>query len=191
MENVTIRTANVDDANDLLEIYRYYVEKTAVTFEYDVPTLEEFQKRISHTLEKYPYLVAESQEEILGYAYAGRYHPRAAFSWSAEMAIYLKKDIRQKGIGRKLYTRLEEILKEQGVVKTIAHITMPIDEYSDFNSRQFHEKMGYRITGKFENIGYKFGRWYSTIWMDKMIGELRENMVDVKLFEEVREQFGL
>ena len=51
--------------------------------------------------------------------------------------------------------------------------------------------MGYRITGKFENIGYKFGRWYSTIWMDKMIGELRENMVDVKLFEEVREQFGL
>ena len=191
MENVTIRTANVDDANDLLEIYRYYVEKTAVTFEYDVPTLEEFQKRISHTLEKYPYLVAESQEEILGYAYAGRYHPRAAFSWSAEMAIYLKKDIRQKGIGRKLYTRLEEILKEQGVVKTIAHITMPIDEYSDFNSRQFHEKMGYRITGKFENIGYKFGRWYSTIWMDKMIGKLRENMVDVKLFEEVREQFGL
>ena len=191
MENVTIRTANVDDANDLLEIYRYYVEKTAVTFEYDVPTLEEFQKRISHTLEKYPYLVAESQEEILGYAYAGRYHPRAAFSWSAEMAIYLKKDIRQKGIGRKLYNRLEEILKEQGVVKTIAHITMPIDEYSDFNSRQFHEKMGYRITGKFENIGYKFGRWYSTIWMDKMIGELRENMVDVKLFEKVREQFGL
>lgn len=191
MENVTIRTANVDDVNDLLEIYRYYVEKTAVTFEYDVPTLEEFQKRISHTLEKYPYLVAESQEEILGYAYAGRYHPRAAFSWSAEMAIYLKKDIRQKGIGRKLYTRLEEILKEQGVVKTIAHITMPIDEYSDFNSRQFHEKMGYRITGKFENIGYKFGRWYSTIWMDKMIGELRENVVDVKLFEEVREQFGL
>lgn len=191
MENVTIRTASVDDANDLLEIYRYYVEKTAVTFEYDVPTLEEFQNRIFHTLEKYPYLVAESQEGILGYAYAGRYHPRAAFSWSAEMAIYLKKDIRQKGIGRNLYTRLEEILKEQGVVKTIAHITMPIDEYSDFNSRQFHEKMGYRITGKFENIGYKFGRWYSTIWMDKMIGELRENMVDVKLFEEVREQFGL
>lgn len=191
MENVTIRTASVNDANNLLEIYGYYVEKTAVTFEYDVPTLEEFQNRISHTLEKYPYLVAESQEGILGYAYAGRYHPRAAFAWSAEMAIYLKKDIRQKGIGRKLYTRLEEILKEQGVVKTVAHITMPIDEYSDFNSRQFHEKMGYRLTGKFENIGYKFGRWYSTIWMDKMIGELRENMVDVKLFEEVREKFGL
>lgn len=191
MENVTIRTASVNDANNLLEIYGYYVENTAVTFEYDVPTLEEFQNRISHTLEKYPYLVAESQEGILGYAYAGRYHPRAAFAWSAEMAIYLKKDIRQKGIGRKLYTRLEEILKEQGVVKTVAHITMPIDEYSDFNSRQFHEKMGYRLTGKFENIGYKFGRWYSTIWMDKMIGELRENMVDVKLFEEVREKFGL
>ena len=90
-----------------------------------------------------------------------------------------------------MYTRLEEILKEQGVVKTIAHITMPIDEYSDFNSMQFHEKVGYRIAGKFENIGYKFGRWYSTIWMDKMIGVPGERMETVKNFEEVRAKFQL
>lgn len=191
MKNITIRTASVNDANDLLDIYSYYVKNTAVTFEYEVPTLEEFQNRICHILEQYPYLVAESEEGIVGYAYAGKYHPRAAFAWSAELAIYLKKDIRQTGIGRMLYTRLEEILKEQGVVKTIAHITMPIDEYSDFNSMQFHEKMGYRLVGKFENIGYKFGRWYSTIWMDKMIGTPREDMKDVKTFEEVRGKFKL
>lgn len=186
MEKINIREANVNDAKDLLDIYSYYVKNTAVTFEYEIPTLEEFQNRISHTLEKYPYLVAESEKGILGYAYAGKYHPRAAFAWSAELAIYLKKDIRQAGIGRKLYTRLEEILKKQGVVKTIAHITMPIDEFSDFNSMQFHEKMGYKLVGKFENIGYKFGRWYSTIWMDKMIGTPKENMQEIKSFDEVR-----
>ena len=107
------------------------------------------------------------------------------------MAIYLKRDIRQAGIGRKLYTLLEEILKEQGVVKTIAHITMPVDELSDFNSMQFHEKMGYRLAGTFENIGYKFGRWYSTIWMDKMIGISKEKMDNIKMFDEVREKFAL
>ena len=191
MENITIRTARMEDVKELLDIYGYYVKNTAVTFEYEVPTLEEFENRISDILEKYPYLVAESDEGIVGYAYAGRYHPRAAFAWSAEMAIYLKKDIRQSGIGRMLYTRLEEILKKQGVVKTIAHITMPIDEYSDFNSMQFHEKVGYRIAGKFENIGYKFGRWYSTIWMDKMIGVPGERMETVKNFEEVRAKFQL
>ena len=76
--------------------------------------------------------------------------------------------------------------EKKGVVKTIAHITMPIDEFSDFNSMQFHEKMGYKLVGKFENIGYKFGRWYSTIWMDKMIGTPKENMQEIKSFDEVR-----
>ena len=188
---IIIRTAKIEDAKELVEIYSYYVKNTAVTFEYDVPTVEEFQKRIAHILEEYPYLVAESSDEILGYAYAGKYHARAAFAWSAEMAIYLKKDIRQKGIGRKLYTLLEAILKEQGIVKTIAHITMPIDEFSDFNSMQFHEKMGYHLAGKFENIGYKFGHWYSTIWMDKMIGVPEKNMTEVKSFEKVRGQLGV
>ena len=191
MENVTIRTATINDAKDLLDIYSYYVKNTAVTFEYEVPTEEEFQNRILHILEQYPYLVAETEEGIVGYAYAGRYHPRAAFAWSVEMAIYLKKDIRQTGIGRKLYTLLEEILKEQGVVRTIAHIVMPSDEYTDFNSMQFHEKMGYKLAGKFENIGYKFGGWYSTIWMEKMIGTTGENMEEIRSFEKVREKFRL
>lgn len=191
MEDVTIRTATVNDAKELLDIYSYYVKNTAVTFEYEVPTMEEFQNRISHILEQYPYLVAETEEGIVGYAYAGRYHPRAAFAWSVEMAIYLKKDIRRAGIGRELYARLEEILREQGVMRTIAHIVMPTDEYTDFNSMQFHEKMGYKLAGKFENIGYKFGRWYSTIWMDKMIGTPGENMEEIRSFEKVRGQFLL
>lgn len=188
---IKIRTAKVDDAQALLDIYKYYIEHSALTFEYEVPTLEEFQGRIAHILQHYPYLVAESAGEIIGYAYAGRFQPRAAYAWNAEMTIYLNPNIRRQGVGRKLYTLLEEILKEQGIVKTIAVITFPIDEYSDFNSMQFHEKMGYHLAGKMDYCGYKFGRWYSTIYMDKRINTPAEKMCAIKDFEDIREKFGL
>ena len=77
MENIVIRSASVNDAEALLNIYAYYVENTAITFEYDVPTLEEFTHRIENTLKKYPYLVAEKDGEILGYAYAGVFKDRS------------------------------------------------------------------------------------------------------------------
>ena len=186
---IKIRIATVDDAQTLLDIYSYYVQNTTLTFEYDVPSLTEFKNRISHTLERYPYLVAESDGEIIGYAYAGQFHTRAAYGWSAETTIYLKHGKRREGVGRKLYTLLEEILKEQGIVKAIAVITMPIDEYSDFNSMQFHERLGYHLSGRIDQCGYKFNRWYTVIWMDKMIGTPGENMTDIKKFDDVKEKF--
>lgn len=91
MNNIRIRTARPEDAIELLEIYAPYVRETAVTYEYTVPSKEEFASRIRHTMEKYPYLVAEKDGEILGYAYAGAFHPRAAYAWDAEMSIYIKK----------------------------------------------------------------------------------------------------
>lgn len=189
--NIRIRTAKLEDAPALLEIYGYYIEHSTLTFEYEVPSVEEFQGRMAHIMEHYPYLVIECDDEIVGYSYAGRYHPRAAYEWNAEMTIYLKKGIRRKGIGRQVYTLLESILKEQGIVKTIASITLPIDEYSDFNSMQFHERMGYTLAGRMDYCGYKFGRWYSVIYMDKLIGTPADEMEHIKDFEEVREQFGL
>lgn len=86
---ITIRTAAIEDAQALLDIYAYYVEETAITYEYDVPSLAEFESRIAHTLEKYPYLVAEMDGKIVGYSYAGAFHPRAAYHWGAEMTVYL------------------------------------------------------------------------------------------------------
>lgn len=188
---IAIRTAKPDDAQALLDIYAYYVEHTTLTFEYEVPTVEDFQGRITHILEHYPYLAAESDGEIIGYAYAGRFHPRAAYEWNAEMTIYLKPDVRRQGVGRKLYSLIEEILKEQGIVKTIAIITMPIDEYSDFNSMQFHESMGYQLSCRMDHCGYKFERWYSIIYMDKVIGTPAEKMCHIRDFEEVRGKFGI
>lgn len=168
-----IRSVKLEEAEKLLRIYTPYITDTAITFEYDVPSVEEFEDRIIKIKEKYPYLVAESDGEILGYAYAAAFHPRAAYSRCVEMAIYLKMDARRQGIGQKLYEELEVRLKEQGILNLYACIGYaPVeDEYLTNASVRFHEKMGYKINGRFTKCGYKFGRWYDMVWMEKMIGE--------------------
>ena len=188
---IKIRTAKVEDAEKLLDIYSYYVKKTAVTFEYEVPSVEEFQERIRHISSHYPYLIAEEEGEIIGYSYADRLRPRAAVGWDVEMTIYLKQDIRRNGLGRHMYTLMEDILREQGVVNAVSLITKPTDEYSDFNSVQFHEKMGYKHAGELKDCGYKFNRWYALLYMDKQIGIPQEEMSPIRDFDEVREKFGL
>lgn len=190
-ELLCVRTATPEDAPALWEIYRFYVEHTTLTFEYETPTAEQFRSRIVHTLEFYPYLVAESGGEILGYAYAGRFHPRAACAWTAELSIYLKRDCRGHGLGRQLYARLEEILRAQHMVKTMARITAPTDAYSDFGSVPFHQRMGYQLSGRTDNLGYKFGHWYALLTMDKQIGQPLAAMPDPLPFSAVREQFSL
>ena len=170
---ITTRTAAPADAKALLAIYTPYVEQTAITFEYDVPTLEEFTSRIQTTLRKFPYIIAEEDNEILGYAYASPFKERAAYGWSVETSIYVKQNQRQKGIGRLLYDRLEEILKKQGVLNVNACIGYPQieDEYLTQDSVRFHEKLGYSMVGTFHKCGYKFGRWYDMVWMEKFIGQ--------------------
>ena len=128
-EDIIIRAATVEDAESLLDIYGYYVENSSLSFEYNVPSVEKFKKRIKDTLGFYPYLVAQSQGgEVIGYAYASAINPRPAYSWNAVLSIYLNKDRRRAGIGRQLYTKIEEILKAQGFVKSIVHLTLPVDE---------------------------------------------------------------
>ena len=173
MENIVIRSATVTDAEALLNIYAYYVKNTAITFEYDVPTLEEFKQRITNTLKKYPYLVVVKEGTILGYAYAGVFKNRAAYDWSAEMTIYLKYDAVKCGLGRMLYEALETEMKKRGFLNLYACIGYPIeeDEYLTRNSAEFHAHLGYQTVGEFHKCGYKFGRWYNMIWMEKLIGE--------------------
>ena len=188
-KSIKIRTATTDDAKELLEIYTPYVEKTAITFEYDVPGLEEFRTRIHNTLKKYPYLLAEQNGEILGYAYTGPFVGRAAYGWAAEVSIYLKENKRKMGIGRKLYTALETISKAQNILNLNACIgyTETEDDYLTNNSMEFHEHMGYSMVGEFHKCGYKFGNWYSMIWMEKIIGEHSSNPLPVIPFPELKE----
>jgi len=173
MSDYEIRTVTVEDAPQLLAIYSYYVENTAITFEYDPPTLEEFKSRISNTLKKYPYLCILQEGRILGYAYAGPFRTRAAYQWAAEMTIYLAPNARKRGLGRKIYEALEQCLKDMGILNLYACIgySRTEDEYLSPNSAQFHAHMGYTKIGEFHNCGYKYGRWYDMIYMEKIIGE--------------------
>lgn len=171
-EAVRVRAASVSDAEALLEIYAPYVEKTAVSFEYETPGKEEFERRIENTLKKYPYLVAEKEGELLGYVYTGPFVGRAAYGWSAEVSIYLRMDQRRRGIGGQLYRALEEVSRAQNILNLNACIGEPEteDEYLTKDSVQFHTHMGYRRVGGFRRCGYKFGRWYDMVWMEKLLG---------------------
>ncbi len=177
IENLTIRTATEHDARALLAIYAPYVEQTAITFEYEVPSLDEFQSRIRHTLEKYPYLVAEKAGKIVGYAYVSPFKERAAYEWAVETSIYVDKAAKHSGIGGKLHTALEAVLKQMGILNMEACIGVPEtdDEYLNHNSMDFHAHLGYRLVGTFEKCGYKYDRWYNMVWMEKLIGTHTEN----------------
>lgn len=166
IHNATVQMATEADAQELLAIYEPYVRETAITFEYEVPSLEEFRTRIRRTLEKYPYLVAVWEGKIAGYAYASPFKARAAYDWSVETSVYVRRDMHGKGIGYRLYAALEELLKRQHILNVNACIAYPHPE-----SERFHEKCGYRTVAHFTKCGYKMGKWYDMIWMEKMLGE--------------------
>lgn len=185
MEDVKLRVANPEDAEELLGIYTYYVENTSITFEWKVPSIEEFRSRIENTLRKYPYIVAVHNEKIIAYAYASPFKTRAAYDWAIETSIYVHKDFRHSGVGRKILLKLEELLAKQNILNVNACIAYPPveDEYLTKDSVRFHEKMGYRLVGEFHQCGYKFNRWYNMVWMEKMIGEHVVNQPKIVVFQ--------
>lgn len=166
-----IREATTEDAARLVEIYSYYVRNTAVSFEYEVPTVEEFTERIHRVKRKYPYLVCEKEGVVIGYAYASAYSTRDAYSWTAATSIYVDKDYRRQGIGRKLYLELEDRLQKQGIVNLLAGAAFcePEDEYLTHDSYNFHRKQGFEKAAHMKGIGKKFDRWYDLLWMQKKI----------------------
>lgn len=173
LNDVIIRTVTLNDARYILEIYAYYVKNTVITFECDVPSLDEFRGRIEKTLKKYPYIVVEKGDKILGYAYTSAFVGRAAYDWSVETTVYVEHSIHKNGLGRMLYTGIENISRLQNIINLNACIGYPIkeDEYLTNNSADFHAHLGYHMVGKFHKCGYKFGRWYDMVWMEKMLGE--------------------
>ncbi len=183
MENIKIRKAKISDGAALLAIYAPYVRETAISFEYEVPTLAEFTRRMESVTKRYPYLVAELAERPVGYAYAGQFNERQAYAWDVEVTIYVERGLRKSGIGRLLYENLESALAAQGFLNVNACIAFPPcgedDEFLTKNSVGFHEHMGYRMVGKFTQCGYKFNRWYDMVWMEKHIGDHVQNQPPV------------
>lgn len=159
---MAIRIAKKEDIPAILEIYRPYVENTAVSFEYTCPGLEAFTARFLSYTAQFPWLVWEEKGEILGYAYAAAPFERAAFAWCAELSVYLKKEAIHRGTGKKLYEALEEILRYQGYRVLYALIST-----ENPGSAAFHEALGYRTIGALENCGIKFSREVGIVWMEK------------------------
>ena len=169
---IQIRVAGEADAEALLAIYAPYVQHTAITFEYEVPSAEEFRGRIRNVLRRYPYLAAEDGGEIVGYAYVSPFKERAAYDWAVETSIYVRQDRKRGGVGRRLYQALEDILKAQGVLNLNACIACSVreDEYLTRDSIACHQRLGYQMVGEFHQCGCKFGRWYNMVWMETSIG---------------------
>jgi len=159
---MSIRQATVQDVPRILEIYAPYVQNTAISFEYTVPTLEEFTQRFLGITAQFPWLVWEENGTVLGYAYGSAPFERAAFQWSAEASIYLCPEACGKGIGKKLYAALEQLLQAQGYKKVYAIITTANEP-----SVAFHKAVGYRHTATMPGCGYKLGSWHGIVWMEK------------------------
>lgn len=159
---MNIRIASPEDAPALVEIYAPYVRDTAITFEYEVPTVDEFSDRIRRTLEKYPYLVSEEGGRILGYAYASAFKVRTAYNWSVETSLYVRQEARHQGLGSALHRALEAQLYRQNICNLCACITYPNPA-----SIAFHERHGYQLTAHFHRSGFKLGAWHDMVWMER------------------------
>ena len=168
---LTIRDAQPEDASRLVEIYAPYITETAVSFEYEVPTVDEFKKRIKNIKEKYPYLVCEKEGTIVGYVYASAYSKREAYDWTVATSIYVDKKFRRMGVGALLYSQLEERLKKMGIENLLAGVAYceGEDPYLTNDSYKFHTKEGYFKAGQLQDVGKKFGRYYDLLWLQKKI----------------------
>lgn len=164
MSEILIRSAVLDDAAAMLDIYSPFVINTTVTAEYDAPTLEEFQNRIIHYTEKTPWLVCQIDGKIAGYSYASPHRQRAAYQWSVETSIYVDPAFHRRHIATALYQAVFEILKKQGFYSIYVGITCPNPK-----SIALHKSAGFRDSGVYHDSMYKFGQWRDVIWMSRAL----------------------
>ena len=155
-----IRTANFSDASAIAAIYAHYVHRTAITFVAEAPTAADFVSRLSDP--RYPFLVAEKNDRVVGYAYASMFRTKAAYRWDVELSIYLAPGIEGEGIGSLLMEGILSAVEKQGYLNAYSCITLPNER-----SVNLHKKFGFEELGRFPHSGYKMGQWHDVIWMGK------------------------
>lgn len=181
---ISIRVATIDDAEGIFAIYTPYITDTSFTFEIEVPSLKDFQKRIADYLIHWPWLVCEVNGVIAGYAYGGKYRERTAYQWCVESSIYIHDDFLKQKVGKALYESLVDILKRQGYRNVYAVINLPNDR-----SVKFHESCGFKYFATYENVGYKLGKWKNVGWWQLILNEYSMEPDPPVKFSELNKDF--
>ncbi len=179
---MVIRFVKTEDSGALLKIYAQYID-TAITFEYVLPTVQEFSKRIEHIRRDYPYLVCEEDDHIIGYAYAHRQMERAAYQWNAELSVYLDNSHTSKGLGKRFYCILMDILKLQGIKTVYGGVSMPNEK-----SEKLHESLGFSRLGTYHKTGYKSGNWHDVTWFEKEIAPYSIEPAPIRPISEISDE---
>lgn len=162
-----VRLATADDAAAVQAIYAPVVRETAISFEWDPPSIEVMRSRITATLEGgLPWLVLAGAGDVLGYAYAAPHRARRAYQWSVEVSVYVSRAARRSGVGRALYGSLFRVLALQRYVNAYAGATLPNEA-----SVALHTAVGFREVGIYRRVGYKFGAWHDVIWWHRPLAE--------------------
>ena len=159
---VAIRDVAIGDAAAIRAIYAPFVESSPATFETEVPPLAAYEDAI--TDRRYPWLVADRDGEVLGYARAYEHRPRPAYQWAAETAVYLRESARGTGLGRRLVVELLSVLEQRGFVIAVAAITLPNPA-----SVGLFESLGFTHVGTFEKVGFKLGAWHDVGWWQRRL----------------------
>ena len=161
---IHIRAAAAADAPNLLKIYRPHVERTAVSFELEPPSVEEFASRIEKARASWSWLLAECDGRCIGYAYGSLHRERSAYRWSTEVSAYVHPDYQRQGIGRMLYLELLDELSRKGYCNAFAGVTLPNPA-----SVALHRRVGFEPIGVFRNVGWKFERWHDVRWFQRRL----------------------
>jgi len=159
-----IRLAARGDAPAIHAIYAPIVSGTFISFELEAPSAAEIERRIAATLAKFPWLVLEDAQSLLGYAYASEHRERAAYQWSVDVSCYVHERARRRGIGRRLYEALFRVLARQGFTNAFAGIALP-----NAASVGMHEAVGFETIGHYRDVGHKLGEWHDTVWMQRRL----------------------
>lgn len=176
-----IRLVSECDSESILDIYAPFIRNTVITFEYEVPTVPEFNQRILDIQKKYPWLVCEMDHRIVGYAYASQFNQRAAYDWSVDFSIYVHSDYHRRKVATALYYSLYEFVKLQGFYNAYAGIALP-----NIKSETFHTSFGFEALGTYHNVGYKFGKWHDVKWFERKITEHEKIPKKLKTVEEIK-----
>jgi L-amino acid N-acyltransferase YncA len=161
-----VRDASERDAAACAAVYAPYVTDTAVTFESDPPSAADMAARIAAAQPNHAWLVLEDGGRVVGYAYGGRFEPRAAYRWACEVSVYVEMGRRRTGSGRMLYEALLRRLAERGFRVAVAGMTLPNDA-----SVGLQRAMGFEPVGTYRRIGFKHGRWHDVAWTQRTLGD--------------------